>query len=267
MAAQEIIGPRPAIGAGMALMGVGMVLFSTLEIGDGYADLMPGVLLVGVGAALAMPLVMYVLKAVPEKRAGVASGVINVIREASGAFGIAIVGLLIQTVPDEGASAKALESFRQGTSSGLVLGAGVLTWATVHLPLPLSAGWLALLVVNLLASAGVALSFCYLWGSLAFWAPRAAEEISSSSLSLVSHLKGFPLDVAGPILTGGLMTVVPVGFVAWYPCRSLLGIDAGGWSGAADSPMSRRSNSRMNSPTSGLRSSCRSLIGPTCPLM
>ena len=69
------IGPRPAIGAGMALMGVGMVLFSTLEIGDGYADLMPGVLLVGVGAALAMPLVMYVLKAVPEKRAGVASGV------------------------------------------------------------------------------------------------------------------------------------------------------------------------------------------------
>src|SRR5690606_4297175 len=75
-------GPRPAIGAGMALMGLGMVLFSTLRTGDGHAELMPGVMLVGVGAALGMPLVMYVLKAVPERRAGVASGVINVIREA-----------------------------------------------------------------------------------------------------------------------------------------------------------------------------------------
>ncbi|MER6810088.1 DHA2 family efflux MFS transporter permease subunit [Spirillospora sp. NPDC000708] len=137
------IGPRPAIGAGMALMGVGMILFSTLEIGDGYADLMPGVLLVGVGAALAMPLVMYVLKAVPEKRAGVASGVINVIREASGAFGIAIVGLLIQTVPDEGASARALESFRHGTSSGLALGAALVLIGGVisALTLPSRRGW------------------------------------------------------------------------------------------------------------------------------
>ncbi|WP_433143734.1 DHA2 family efflux MFS transporter permease subunit [Actinomadura nitritigenes] len=137
------IGPRPAIGAGMALMGAGMILFSTLEIGDGYADLMPGVLLVGVGAALAMPLVMYVLKAVPEKRAGVASGVINVIREASGAFGIAIVGLLIQTVPDEGASAQALESFRHGTSSGLALGAALVLIGGVisALTLPSRRGW------------------------------------------------------------------------------------------------------------------------------
>ncbi|QKG24035.1 hypothetical protein ACTIVE_5678 [Actinomadura verrucosospora] len=138
------LGPRPAIGAGMALMGVGMLLFSTLQIGDGYADLMPGVLLVGVGAALAMPLVMYVLKAVPEKRAGVASGVINVIREASGAFGIAIVGLLVHTIPDESASTKALESFRQGTSSGLALGAGLVLIGGVisALTLPSRRGWL-----------------------------------------------------------------------------------------------------------------------------
>ncbi|MFB4301203.1 DHA2 family efflux MFS transporter permease subunit [Actinomadura sp. NTSP31] len=137
------IGPRPAIGAGLALMGVGMVLFSTLQIGDGYADLMPGVMLVGVGAALGMPLVMYVLKAVPEKRAGVASGVINVIREASGAFGIAIVGLLIHDIPDTGASAEALETFRKGTSSGLVLGAVLVLVGGVisGLTLPSRRGW------------------------------------------------------------------------------------------------------------------------------
>ncbi|QKW39830.1 DHA2 family efflux MFS transporter permease subunit [Actinomadura sp. NAK00032] len=138
------VGPRPAIGVGMALMGLGMVLFSMLRVGDGYADLMPGVMLVGVGAALGMPLVMYVLKAVPEKRAGVASGVINVIREASGAFGIAIVGLLVHHVPDPGASAAELETFRAGTSSGLILGAvlvligGLISGIT----LPSRHGWL-----------------------------------------------------------------------------------------------------------------------------
>ncbi|MFG2087066.1 MULTISPECIES: DHA2 family efflux MFS transporter permease subunit [unclassified Spirillospora] len=138
------VGPRPAIGAGMVLMGLGMFLFSTLRTGDGYADLMPGVMLVGVGAALGMPLVMYVLKAVPERRAGVASGVINVIREASGAFGIAIIGLLIHTIPDERASAAELETFRDGTSSGLVLGAGlVLIGGMISaLTLPSRRGWL-----------------------------------------------------------------------------------------------------------------------------
>ncbi len=52
------VGPRPAVGGRMALMGLGMVLPSMLQVGDGYADLMPGVMLVGIGAALGMPLVM-----------------------------------------------------------------------------------------------------------------------------------------------------------------------------------------------------------------
>lgn len=125
-------------------MGLGMFLFSALRTGDGYADLMPGVLLIGVGAAMGMPLVMYVLKAVPEQRAGVASGVINVIREASGAFGIAIVGLLVHAVPDEGASAADLEAFRHGTASGLILGAAVVLIGGLisGVTLPSRRGWL-----------------------------------------------------------------------------------------------------------------------------
>ncbi|WP_409517515.1 MFS transporter, partial [Actinomadura luteofluorescens] len=138
------LGPRPAIGGGLALMAFGMFLFSTIQQGDGYADLMPGVMIVGVGAAMGMPLVMYVLKAVPEQQAGVASGIINVIREASGAFGIAIVGLLIHHVPDEGASAAELETFRSGTASGLILGAVlVLIGGLISgLTLPSRRGWL-----------------------------------------------------------------------------------------------------------------------------
>ncbi|TDD30079.1 DHA2 family efflux MFS transporter permease subunit [Actinomadura sp. KC06] len=138
------LGPRPAIGGGLALMAFGMFLFSTLQRGDGYADLMPGVMIVGVGAAMGMPLVMYVLKAVPGHQAGVASGIINVVREASGAFGIAILGLLVHHVPERDASAAELETFREGTAAGLVLGAAlVLIGGLISgLTLPSRRGWL-----------------------------------------------------------------------------------------------------------------------------
>ena len=46
------------------------------------------------------------------------------------------------------------------------------------------------------ASSAVVLAFSFLWGSLAFWAPRAAEEINSSS-SGCYQLKPFPLDGLG----------------------------------------------------------------------
>ncbi|MFB4320046.1 DHA2 family efflux MFS transporter permease subunit [Actinomadura sp. 21ATH] len=138
------LGPRIAIGGGMAAMAFGMVLFSLLRQDDGFAELMPGVLIVGVGSAMCMPLAMYVLKAVPEQQAGLASGILNVIREVSGAFGIAIVGLLIHEIPPEGADAAALESFRHGTASGLVLGASLVLLGGVisALTLPSRRGWL-----------------------------------------------------------------------------------------------------------------------------
>jgi ABC-2 type transport system permease protein len=117
-------------------------------------------------------------------------------------------------------------------SAVLFPGLGLILWATHRLALPVSPAWLALVALNLAASAAVVLSFSFLWGSLAFWAPRAAEEISSSSVRLVYQLKSFPLDGLGLLLTGGLMTLLPVGLVAWYPCRALLGLDPSGWGGA-----------------------------------
>ncbi|MFF5261900.1 DHA2 family efflux MFS transporter permease subunit [Actinomadura viridis] len=136
-------GPRVTVGGGMAAMAFGMVLFSMLRRDDGFADLMPGVLIVGLGAAMCMPLAMYVLKSVPEDQAGVASGILNVIREVSGAFGIAIVGLLIHEVPPEGADAATLETFRSGTAAGLVIGASlVLIGGLISaMTLPSRRGW------------------------------------------------------------------------------------------------------------------------------
>ncbi|WP_018654037.1 MDR family MFS transporter [Actinomadura flavalba] len=138
------LGPRLAIGGGMTMMAAGMVLFSTIQRDDDFADLMPGVLIVGLGSAMCMPLVMYVLKSVPEDKAGVASGILNVIREASGAFGIAILGLLIHDIPKVGAPAPELEEFRHGTASGLILGAALVLVGGViaGLTLPSRRGWM-----------------------------------------------------------------------------------------------------------------------------
>ena len=116
-------------------------------------------------------------------------------------------------------------------SSVLLSGIGLLAWATSKLSLTITPGWLALLALNLAASSAVVLAFSFLCGSLAFWAPRAAEEISSSSITLLSQLKSFPLDGLGPLVLGGLLTFLPVGFVAWYPCRALLGLDPSGGAG------------------------------------
>jgi ABC-2 type transport system permease protein len=117
------------------------------------------------------------------------------------------------------------------SSSVIVPGVGLLVWAASRMALPVTPGWLALLALNLAGSSAVVLAFAFLWGSLAFWAPRAAEEISSSSVQLLSQLKAFPLDGLGLLLRGGLVTILPVGFVAWYPCRALLGLDRSPWAG------------------------------------
>ncbi|GAC1399923.1 MAG: ABC transporter permease [Chloroflexota bacterium] len=107
----------------------------------------------------------------------------------------------------------------------LVPGTVLLVATTAHGAFAVTAGSLALLAVNVLASSSIALAFTFLWGSLAFWAPRAAEELNSSSWRLLHGLKAFPLDGTHPALLGGLLTIVPVGFLAWYPCRALLGLD------------------------------------------
>jgi ABC-2 type transport system permease protein len=126
------------------------------------------------------------------------------------------------------------EGFMPFSGSPMLLpGIALLVWSAGQLALAITPGWLALLALNLAASSVIVLAFSFLWGSLAFWAPRAAEEVSSSSITLLYQLKAFPLDGLGPLLLSGMLTVLPVGFVAWYPCRALLGLDSSGWAGWA----------------------------------
>src|SRR5437763_1236524 len=66
--------------------------------------------------------------------------------------------------------------------------------------------WTGMLVSYMACSCAVAIAFSYLLGCLAFWSPRAAEEISSSAMRVITGLKGFPLDGAGRLLTSSLLS-------------------------------------------------------------
>ena len=111
----------------------------------------------------------------------------------------------------------------------IVPGLGLLVWSAMTLELAISPGWLLLLVLHLLASTAIVMAFNYAWATLAFWAPRAAEEVNESTWNLLMQLQGFPLEGLSGLALGALLTVVPVGLVAWLPARALLGIDIPTW--------------------------------------
>jgi len=109
----------------------------------------------------------------------------------------------------------------------LITGLGLVVWASVRLELEVTAGWIGMIVLNLGSSCAVVLAYSYLLGSLAFWEPRMAEEISARGRDLLYTFKAFPLDAVGPALSAVLMTAIPAGLVAWYPSKYLLGLNKG----------------------------------------
>jgi len=109
-------------------------------------------------------------------------------------------------------------------SAAPTLPANFVDQSVANLPRAISRAWFALLVFNLCASVAVVLAFSFAVGSLAFWAPRAAEEISTPLIRMFFHLKQFPFDGLSPLVLG-LVTLIPIGFMAWYPSRYLLGLD------------------------------------------
>ncbi|WP_345365782.1 MFS transporter [Actinoallomurus liliacearum] len=121
------LGARATIAWGLFLMAAGMTSFALLRPGDGYVDLLPGVALIGVGSALNMPLTSYVLTSIPEERSGVAGGILSVGREVSGAFGIAVIGVIISARQrSEVASGVGhAAAFQHATAIGLLCGAGL----------------------------------------------------------------------------------------------------------------------------------------------
>lgn len=86
--------PGPIIGVGLLLVGAGGLTTATLLHGSaGWASLIPGAVVAGVGVGLATPtLGAAAAAAVPVERTGMAAGALNTMRQLGFTLGVAVLG-------------------------------------------------------------------------------------------------------------------------------------------------------------------------------
>src|SRR5919204_6904807 len=92
------LGSRWLMAVGMLLLTGSLLEFAQLDRGSNFWDILPALLLGGVGMALVMtPTTAAAMGSVPVDKAGVGSAVINSMRQVGGSLGIAIMGTLVAT--------------------------------------------------------------------------------------------------------------------------------------------------------------------------
>ena len=123
------VGVKPLIAAGMAILGLGMLLFTQVSVGGSYAaDLLPGFLILAFGMALCfVPISIAALAGVKQAEAGLASGLINTSQQIGGAVGIALLSTVaISRTESEVASGAALpEALTSGFQLAFWVGTGI----------------------------------------------------------------------------------------------------------------------------------------------
>ena len=125
---------RALMGAGLTLVGVGLLLMRGLDPSSGWTALLPGFILAGAGIGMTNPpLASTAIGVVPPQRSGMASGISNTFRQVGIATGTAGLGALLQQllqtkVPDAFSTAPRpvqtlvdrlpTEAFASGTAPG-----------------------------------------------------------------------------------------------------------------------------------------------------
>jgi EmrB/QacA subfamily drug resistance transporter len=85
--------PRWMVGIGLSVIAVGALAQAVVRANSSWPVVIPGLVLVGIGAGLAMAaLTSTAMGAVPWQRAGMAGGALNAFRQLGYAFGIAVLG-------------------------------------------------------------------------------------------------------------------------------------------------------------------------------
>jgi len=89
-------GAKPTLLAGLALVAAGLVVFRRAPVNAGYAiDVLPVMVLLGVGAGLVFPALMTLaMSAATPEDSGLASGLVNTTQQVGGALGLAVLATL-----------------------------------------------------------------------------------------------------------------------------------------------------------------------------
>jgi hypothetical protein len=123
------VGVRPLIAGGMAILTVGMLLFTQVSVDGSYvSDLLPGFLIIALGMALCfVPISIAALAGVKQAEAGIASGLINTSQQIGGAVGIALLSTIaISRTENEVAAGTATpQALTSGFQLAFWVGAGI----------------------------------------------------------------------------------------------------------------------------------------------
>ncbi|MEX2107525.1 MAG: MFS transporter [Solirubrobacterales bacterium] len=89
-------GPRRTLLPGLVLIGIGLLLFARTPVNGNYiTDVLPPMLLVGVGIGTAFPSLMTLaMSGATPQDAGLASGLVNTTAQVGGAIGLAVLATL-----------------------------------------------------------------------------------------------------------------------------------------------------------------------------
>lgn len=104
-------------------------------------------------------------------------------------------------------------------AAGLVL----MVIAVSRLHLQISSLWILSMIAYLLITMVIIVARAYLVSSMAFYAPVAAEEISTTAIEETWFMSTFPLSGMPKSIQFSLLTILPEGLMAWFPSLCLLG--------------------------------------------
>lgn len=115
---------RWTVGGGLLLVAAGDLLQMRVSASSGGGVLIPGLILVGLGIGMVLPtLSSAVLGEVPRERSGMAGGALNAFRQLGFAFGVAVLGTVVQGRTDfaAGLDAAMLVSALLAAAGGLIV--------------------------------------------------------------------------------------------------------------------------------------------------
>jgi DHA2 family methylenomycin A resistance protein-like MFS transporter len=122
------VAPRRQIQAGLLCAVAGTILLATVSAGSGPLALAPGLLLLGMGAGIALPATTATaVSSVTGARAGMASAIHNAGRQVGATLGVAVLGSIVLTY---GANHTA-GAYAHGLSVAMIAAAAALTGVAI----------------------------------------------------------------------------------------------------------------------------------------
>jgi EmrB/QacA subfamily drug resistance transporter len=121
------IGAGPILALGMALVGVGMLLFGRAPVGGSFGiDVLPAEIITALGVGLAfVPVTIAAMAGSAPQEAGLASGLVNTARQIGGSLGLAILATIAVARTSDLAGHVALTpALNSGFHHAFVVGAG-----------------------------------------------------------------------------------------------------------------------------------------------